>query len=462
MTKKIFSYRNIKIFLIGLVVLISGSFFIYYLNRNLYRSKATASAANLSFIPNNLALKLGEVSIPISLILQFQDGSANEKIDYLKLILNFPKENLELVDYIDTSTSGLGRQIRVDQPDLANNSGQIVIELGASSSGSGPTTNTSLITVAKLKFRGKSIVSNSQVAIGSVQIVNNLSTSITTINKNNFSFSVSFSCDVNNCGQNASCQNNSCVCNSGYYNCDGGWENGCESNQACNTPTPTRTLTPTSTIIPTPTPTRSLTPTPTLTNSSSLITLNLKLKFQGVMREPLNNNQKIMNVRIKVGGGNLSTPVSVEANFNLTNNRNSENDALIWEGSVNLPSQVVPGQNYYLLVKGPKHIQKKICESNPQETTGGSYRCRGENRIILSSGQNNLDFSKIYLLSGDLPINGIQDGVVDSLDTSFIRNNLGRTNPETISIADLNLDGRIDTQDWSMVIYALSIKTDEE
>jgi hypothetical protein len=73
-----------------------------------------------------------------------------------------------------------------------------------------------------------------------------------------------------------------------------------------------------------------------------------------------------------------------------------------------------------------------------------------------------LDFSKIYLLGGDLPVNGLQDGVVDSLDTSYIRNNLGKTDADVISIADINLDGRIDTQDWSAVIYALSVKTDEE
>jgi hypothetical protein len=44
-------------------------------------------------------------------------------------------------------------------------------------------------------------------------------------------------------------------------------------------------------------------------------------------------------------------------------------------------------------------------------------------------------------LAGDLPVNGTQDGVVDSLDTSYIRNNLGKTDPTVVSIADLNLDG---------------------
>ena len=483
MIKKFFTYKILKIFSIGLVFLLSGIFFVYYLNQYLYRSKAGASSATFSFLPNNLSLKVGEVSAPISLLLQFQDGSGDEKIDYLKLVLNFPKDNLELADYIDTSTSGLSRQIRVDGPVAANGSGQIIIELGANSPGAGPATNTSPITVAKLKFRGKSAVNNSQITIGSVQIVNNASAAITTINRNAFSFSVVASCTRDtDCGNNASCQsqnnNNTCVCNSGYYNCDGNWQNGCESNRACtnptNTPTPTPTITPTPTPTRIPTPTLTRTPAPTSpqgqpTNTPTLtqppggsVSLNLKLKFQGVMREPSNANQRTMKVRIKVAGGNLSSPVSVDADFTLTNNRNSDTDALIWEGSVNLPNQVIAGQNYYLLIKGPKHIQKKICDKDPSETTGGSYRCQGGRTITFSSGQNNLDFSKIYLLAGDLPVNGAQDGVVDSLDTSYIRNNLGNTDPTIVSIADLNLDGRVDTQDWSMVLYALSVKTDEE
>ena len=240
------------------------------------------------------------------------------------------------------------------------------------------------------------------------------------------------------------------------------------------TPNPTPTATtppsqPTSTPIPTPTattppsqPTSTPIPTPTATTAPGSVSLNLKLKFQGVMKMPANTDQRTMKVKIKVGGGSLSSPVPVDVNFTLTENRNSGSDALIWEGSVNLPSQVTPGQNYYLLVKGPKHIQKKICDQKPTETTGGSYACKSGRSITLNSGQNNLDFSGIYLLAGDLPVNGAQDGVVDSLDTSYIRNNLGKNNPEVISIADLNLDGRIDSQDWSSVIYALSIKTDEE
>jgi hypothetical protein len=233
------------------------------------------------------------------------------------------------------------------------------------------------------------------------------------------------------------------------------------------TPTPNQSLTPTSTLTPTqtptPTPNQSLTSTSTSTptQASGGVSLNLKLKFQGIMQPPAGSNQRTMPVKIKVGGGNLTQPITVSANFSFTTNRNSDTDPYIWQGSVNLPSSVTPGNNYYLLVKGPKHIQKRICTNSPSETSPGSYRCFS-GQIQLQSGVNNLDFSKVYLLAGDMPVSGGQDGVVDSLDTSYIRNNLGKTDSGVLAIADLNLDGKVDTQDWSLVIAALSVRADEE
>ena len=70
-----------------------------------------------------------------------------------------------------------------------------------------------------------------------------------------------------------------------------------------------------------------------------------------------------------------------------------------------------------------------------------------------------MDFSNIYELVGDLPD---QDGVVDSYDISFIRLNLGKNEDAVQAIGDINLDGRVDTQDYSLVIASLSVKKDEE
>jgi hypothetical protein len=64
-------------------------------------------------------------------------------------------------------------------------------------------------------------------------------------------------------------------------------------------------------------------------------------------------------------------------------------------------------------------------------------------------------------LAGDLPINGKQDGVINTQDTAFVRNSLGKNDPTTLSIGDINLDNIVDTQDWSGILQTLSIKGDD-
>ena len=128
----------------------------------------------------------------------------------------------------------------------------------------------------------------------------------------------------------------------------------------------------------------------------------------------------------------------------------------IWSGAVGF-NDVTPGTGYRIYVKGPKHLQKKLCEAQPVETAAGTYRC-ADGKITIASGQNTFDFSKVYLLVGDLPT---QNGVVDSYDTSYIKLNLGAKDAKALQTADLNLDGIVDTQDYSLVIAALTIKYDE-
>ena len=77
--------------------------------------------------------------------------------------------------------------------------------------------------------------------------------------------------------------------------------------------------------------------------------------------------------------------------------------------------------------------------------------------IYIAAGQNSFDFSGVLLLSGDID----QNGTVDSVDISFVRNNLNKTDADTLKKCDINLDGKCDTQDFSLVISALSVKVDE-
>ena len=191
-------------------------------------------------------------------------------------------------------------------------------------------------------------------------------------------------------------------------------------------------------------------PTGTVTpgGTSGNATLNLKVKFQGISSKPADAYNK-MAVRIKLLNESTNAATDYKsADF-------VADDKGIWSGSVKF--DVLAGNNYTVYVKGPKHIQKKVCDKTPTETAGGTYRC-DTGKIALTAGANALDFSGIIMLAGDLPV---QDGAVTSYDTSLVRNNLGKTDADSLAKSDVNLDGRIDTQDYSLIIAALSVRADE-
>lgn len=178
------------------------------------------------------------------------------------------------------------------------------------------------------------------------------------------------------------------------------------------------------------------------------VKLNLKLKFQGIVKQPA-TAQNSMTVKVKVQKDGETTSVDGTGTF-------VADAAGVWTGTVGVNIPTVSGK-YKIMVKGPHHIQKKICDSTPTETAGpGLYKCANGN-ITLVAGDNNLDFSGILLLAGDLD----QSGIVDSVDFGLVRNNLGKTDAATLAQADINRDGKVDTQDFSLIIAALGIRTDE-
>lgn len=205
--------------------------------------------------------------------------------------------------------------------------------------------------------------------------------------------------------------------------------------------------TPTAVVTGSPTPTTIVTSNPTPTGTTGKTVLNMKLKFQGITRQPANKYNSL-KVQVMVGkDGFLSAPQT--GTF-------TSDSAGVWTGVVSF-NDVPAGSGYRVYVKGPKHLQKKLCEAKPSETAAGTYRC-SDGKITIKDGQNTFDFSKVYAMVGDLPD---QNGVVDSYDTSYIKLNLGSSNASSLEIADLNLDGIVDTQDYSLVIASLSIKYDD-
>ncbi len=211
------------------------------------------------------------------------------------------------------------------------------------------------------------------------------------------------------------------------------------SSIAANTPTPITTQI----LLPT------LTPLPTLAQSGNT-TIELHLKFQGITSKP---DDEYNSLRTKI------TLVSTDGD-----QFNSQADFIATSSGVftgkayfNFDDKDVDGKLFKILVKGPKHIQKKICDTTPIESKSGYYQCEKSN-ITLVKGSNEFDFSGIMLLSGDLPT---QDGLINSYDLSLIRQYLGYSVSSVYNNVDVNLDGVVNTQDYSLVVFSLSTKFDE-
>ncbi|PJC83690.1 hypothetical protein CO006_00410 [Candidatus Roizmanbacteria bacterium CG_4_8_14_3_um_filter_35_14] len=189
-------------------------------------------------------------------------------------------------------------------------------------------------------------------------------------------------------------------------------------------------------------------PNPTTTGGTSgNVNLNLKLKFQGISGKPA-DSQNSMAVKVKLKKEGETNPSEATGVF-------SADTSGVWSGKASFNLSSVSGK-YLIYIKGPQHIQKKFCDSAPSENNAGTYSCANAN-ISITVGDNNLDFSKVMVLSGDLD----QNGVVDSVDISIVRNNLGKTDTATLTKADVNRDGRVDTQDFSLILAALAVRTDE-
>ncbi len=183
------------------------------------------------------------------------------------------------------------------------------------------------------------------------------------------------------------------------------------------------------------------------------VTLAMSLRLQGVTGNP--RGAKTVPFKVKLKG---PTSTSDYVTGTLTADSTGK-----WAGTVNF-SGLELGSNvmYSVYVKVGKHLQKRVCVNSPTESPVGTYSC-SDNGIVLTSGTNNLDFTNILQLVGDLPQPPAeQNGVVDSYDISYVLNHFGSTQTDQLNIGDLNFDGVIDTQDRSLIIQSLNVKYDDE
>lgn len=204
---------------------------------------------------------------------------------------------------------------------------------------------------------------------------------------------------------------------------------------------------------PTPTPDPN-SPNPTVDPNAPVVKLLLKLKFQGISIKPATAALNELYAKVKLKG-ETTEQSTAEKSVKFT-----ADDSGIWTGSVDFNVDL-RDTKFSVYIKGPHHIKKKICVAVPTETAGGTYRCSsGQITLIPSTtAVTTLNFSGITLLAGDLPV---QDGTVSAYDTSLVRGNLSKTDADAVVASDVNRDGKVDTQDYSLIIAALSIKNDEE
>ncbi|MCX7996668.1 MAG: hypothetical protein N2691_02800 [Patescibacteria group bacterium] len=227
------------------------------------------------------------------------------------------------------------------------------------------------------------------------------------------------------CKANGQCINGQCFCKTGTYNCDRDWANGCEASTPCQ--------------------------------GSGAARVTLKVKFNGI---GVNVPPVKPSIRVKIGLANryLTRPVYQTVDF-VEAGRGDRN-IMTYQGSADF-SNIPFGNEYSIFVKGDHHLQKRICDNAPTEVVDGRYYCT-LGKITIQEGENTFDFTKIYMLAGDLPVGNVQDGFIDSIDATVVRSNLGSKEQNILDVADLNLDGIVDAQDFRLIMAALEFKYDEE
>jgi len=189
---------------------------------------------------------------------------------------------------------------------------------------------------------------------------------------------------------------------------------------------------------------RSTPPTATPLQANSVVT-NLTLRFQGVKPTDV-KTISIANVKVQLQQGSgqsaqFSLPQFIKVNMD---------DAGVWHGSA-VFANVKPGKDYAILIKGPKHLQKRICENNPKEEKIGSYICT-DGKLEITAGSDDINVSSITLMAGDL---GIQDGILNGYDLSFVQNIMRKSSSSSLEDGDINYDGKVNKTDYDAVIYTL-------
>ena len=198
------------------------------------------------------------------------------------------------------------------------------------------------------------------------------------------------------------------------------------------------------------------------TGGTGNVELDLKLAFQGIVTLPKTKTQ--LKIKVKLVDDLNNVKVNNDTIF-------TANTSGIWSGIVTF-SDVDLSKKYYLLIKGPMHLQKKICDANaadPNPDSAGYYSCQFGNITlrsgvnVLPGGVNPFDFSKVTMLAGDLDQNGfVNREDTEPLQSALLLEKDQRKSSAILEKLDLNLDGIVEPKDWDLMLAALKIKYDEK
>lgn len=132
---------SLAIILFTLLILVLPGIF----NNTDIRKRAASASANFQIYPVNTVFQTGETKT-FQVKATFSNPSPSETIDYLKMTISFPLDYFKVPDnsYVTLTFNGqknLDRIFRVDGPVVSNQSGKIIVEVGAATPGSGPSTS---------------------------------------------------------------------------------------------------------------------------------------------------------------------------------------------------------------------------------------------------------------------------------------------------------------------------------
>lgn len=185
--------------------------------------------------------------------------------------------------------------------------------------------------------------------------------------------------------------------------------------------------------------------------ATSAAVIRMKLKLLGIKSYPAGEVKNLNGTVVAIGRVGENNFESQIAPMILVPDVNG-----IFEAKAIIP-EFKDGTKFSLMVKVNNYLLRRICDVQPTENNPNEYLCQ-DPELTIRQGENMFDFSAINLMPGDL---ASPDGILNSYDLSLVRNNLGKTDLDSIKSADLNLDGVVDKKDFDIITYSVLHTTGE-